>query len=101
MYIEGKSTIEKSATKDEITIRVTVVEVENGYVVQKNVSGRRPAQGSKEELPSDGKEWFEESVSYITTENPFKDEEDKDIKLPSVSGLLDMSASLTGKLKVG
>jgi len=101
MYIEGKNKIEKSATKDDITVRITVEEVENGYVVQKHLSGRRQADGSHSELPKDGKEWFEESITFITTENPFKDEEDKDIKLPSVSGLLDMSASLTGKLKVG
>jgi hypothetical protein len=96
MYIEGKNKIEKSATKDEITVRISCVEVENGFVITKQLSGRRPTKNATAE---DGKEYFDESLTYITTECPFKDEMD-DIKLPDISGVLNMSASLSGKIKV-
>ena len=96
MYIDGKNKIEKSATKDDTTVRVSCIEVENGYVITKNVSGRRPTKNASAE---DGKEYFDESVTYITTTNPFE-EEMEDVKLPNVSSMLDMTASLTGKMKV-
>jgi len=96
MYIEGKNKVEKSSTKDGTTVRVSCVEVENGYVINKNVSGRRPSKNSTAE---DGLEYFDENLTYITTTCPFENEME-DIKLPDVSGVLNMSASLTGKMKV-
>jgi hypothetical protein len=91
MYVEGENKIEKSATQDDTTITVTVVEVENGFVCQKRISGNR-GEGEK-------KEYFEESKTYITTENPFEEESKEKIKLPNIRGLLDTAANLSGKIK--
>ncbi len=96
MYIEGKNKIEKSATKDDVTVKVSCVEVENGYILNKNISGRRPTKDASAE---DGKEYFNEDLTYITTKCPFEDEM-KDIEFPDVTNVLDMSASLMGKIKV-
>lgn len=94
MYIEGENRIEKSATQDNTTTTVTVVEVENGFVVQKRIHGYK-------ELKDGDRDYFEDSKSYITTENPFEGDGDETIKLPDVKGLLDTSRSLEGKVKVG
>ena len=72
------------------------MEVENGYVITKNISGRRPTKNASAE---DGKEYFDESVTYITTTNPF-DKEMDDIKIPDVSSVLDISAGSSGKMRL-
>jgi len=98
MYINIKSKSEKSVTEDDITIRITVGEVENGFIVTKNISGRRPASPDSENRSSDGTEYFDEGKTYITTKNPLEGEESKEVKLPDIGGLMDQYN--TGKLKV-
>ena len=99
MYINIKNKTEKSATEDDITVRITVGEVENGFIVTKNISGRRPVKPGTSTNSEDGMEWFDEGKSYITTKNPLEGEGDPEvIKLPNVKGLLDEYNS--GKISV-
>ncbi len=87
MYIHIKGKTEQSVTEDDITVRVTVGEVENGFIVTKNVSGRRLST-NKDNTSEDGKEWFDEGKTYITTKNPLAEGENEEVKLPDVKGLM-------------
>jgi len=99
MYVNIKSKSEKSVTEDEITVRITVGEVENGFIVTKNISGRRPVKpGTTENMSSDGTEYFDEGKTYITTTNPLEGDGEDEIKLPNVKGLMDQYNS--GKISV-
>ena len=95
MYVNIKTMTEKSATEDEVTVRITVGEVENGFIVTKSISGQRSAPTNEN---PDYKEWFDEGKSYITTKNPLEATEDEDVKLPDIKGLIDSFNS--GKLGV-
>ena len=95
MYIEGKNKVEKSATKDEVTVNISAIEVENGYIVKKSITGRKAVKNASAE---DGKEWFEEESVYISSKNPFDSILKDEITVPDLSSV--MSMSLPGKIKV-
>lgn len=103
MYVNINAKTEKSVTQGDITVTITAGKVENGFVVTKRVSGRRPMKDNPTET-----EYFEEGKSYISTKCPFEEEEegcegkskDKEVQLPNIKSLLDTYASIEGKMLV-
>ena len=67
MYIKINDEIKHSTTVDEVTTEITVGKVQNGWIITKSISGYR-GEG-------ENKEYYEDSETYISPDNPLADKE--------------------------
>lgn len=65
--MKDNNEVSVSETKGEITTRITVEKIENGFLITKNIYGNKKGK------------WFDENKKFYSETNPLDKKEDKDL----------------------